>query len=185
MLFRHWKREDKVKTILAAASCTEPSADIFLHLHRLTSAAYTVVPLLWKDSLILPAFKTKAPKSSSDFHLWHRHQIEIFWKRWLKWMILDAAQVKFNPLHWAYKAGRGVGDGRGPPLLNIVLSHLNSTKAAFNQLLLNFYVDPALHFSRSTHQHLQRWPWLHMLAGWLLNWLIPEMRVNGVLSNVL
>ena len=158
-------------------SCAEPLSDLVALIFNKSLQSHRV-PHLWKESVIVPVPKIKAPKSLNDFTpVALTSLIMKAFEKIIKQEILAKTQTQLAPLQFAYRAGRG-----GSRMLRAACStqFLTTWKGQsnlydynlliFHQLLIVF--NP--HFSGQTFNDTQHQPRANSLASLLFNLQIPK-----------
>ena len=169
-------------------SCAEELAGIFTLIFR-KSLQLCSVPRLWKDSIIVPVPKIRAPKTLNDFRPVALTSLVMkSFERIIKAEILSATQSRLDPLQFAYRAGRSVEDAVNT-LLSLVLGHLEGAQNFARLLFIDFSsafncIQPHILADHLTNSYnLDRG-----LVSWIVDFLTDRpqrVKVNGFLSDVL
>ena len=169
-------------------TCADQLGPIIFFLFNMSISQQTV-PLLCKQSTVVPVAKNSNPKTLNDFRpVALTSLIMKQFEKLVKRELVTKTESLLDPLQFAYREGRGVQDAT-TTLLNLVHKHLEGKKtharllfvdfsSAFNtiqphvlveKLISTFNLDPCL-------------------VGWILDFLTNRsqcVRVNNTLSSFL
>ena len=108
-------------------TCADQLGPIFYFLFNM-SIGQQIVPLLWKQSTVVPVAKISNPKTLNDFRpVALTSLIMKQFEKLVKRELVAKTESLLDPLQFAYREGRGVQDATAT-LLNLVHKHLEGGK---------------------------------------------------------
>ncbi len=162
-------------------------APIFNYIFNL-SLSQQKVPDLWKQSTIVPAAKSKHPKSLNDFRpIALTSLVMKSFEKLIKAELLKTTEHLLDPLQFAYRSKRGAQDAT-ITLLNYIFKHLESSNNHVRLMFVDFSsafntIQPHLQIQRLRNNFGLK----GNIAGWILDFLTyrtQRARVNGQFSDL-
>jgi len=117
--------------------CADQLCKVFSDLFN-SSLTQGKVPLLWKESTIVPVAKSASPKELNDYRPVALTSLVMkSFERLIRDFLMNKVQELLDPMQFAYRPNRGVEDAT-PTLFNFLYKHLEGKKTHARLLFADF-----------------------------------------------